>query len=139
MQKLGKEFEKHLDGLRLKAACVKFREKLCTDEIFDTWKSKAMEQKFDFSIEKVFVAESLNAALQIKVNFPAFEFITLQKDVQSLKTLGFRVPLDIINRSHSIGSYCPFAISIIGNVEIYKTTIKTVKSFFFSNRLLFTL
>jgi hypothetical protein len=63
--------------------------------------------------------------LKLKVNFLP-EIITLYKEVRNLKSLGFRVPLAIVNKAHQANQIYPFAISLIESVRTYERTLDKV-------------
>lgn len=63
--------------------------------------------------------------LKLKVNFLP-EIITLYKEVRNLKSLGFRVPLAIVNKAHQANQIYPFAISLIESVRTYERTLNKV-------------
>jgi dynein heavy chain 1 len=72
--------------------------------------------------------------LKLKVNFLP-EIITLYKEVRNLKSLGFRVPLAIVNKAHQANQIYPFAISLIESNRTYERTLDKVSfycSFVFS-------
>lgn len=54
------------------------------------------------------------------------EIITLYKEVRNLKSLGFRVPLAIVNKAHQANQIYPFAISLIESVRTYERTLNKV-------------
>lgn len=66
--------------------------------------------------------------LKLKVNFLP-EIITLYKEVRNLKSLGFRVPLAIVNKAHQANQIYPFAISLIESVRTYERTLDKVGNF----------
>jgi dynein heavy chain 1 len=63
--------------------------------------------------------------LKLKVNFLP-EIITLYKEVRNLKSLGFRVPLAIVNKAHQANQIYPFAISLIESNRTYERTLDKV-------------
>lgn len=63
--------------------------------------------------------------LKLRVNFLP-EIITLYKEVRNLKSLGFRVPLAIVNKAHQANQLYPFAISLIESVRTYERTLDKV-------------
>lgn len=64
--------------------------------------------------------------LKLKVNFLP-EIITLYKEVRNLKSLGFRVPLAIVNKAHQANQIYPFAISLIESNRTYERTLDKVR------------
>lgn len=146
---LGKGWETHIDGQKLKADGDSFRAKLSTAEVFQDWARKVQERNFGIT-GRIFLIESarlvsllsciqiysnLNSflrsritrgsVLKLKVNFLP-EIITLYKEVRNLKSLGFRVPLAIVNKAHQANQIYPFAISLIESVRTYERTLDKV-------------
>uniref|UniRef100_A0A3P8YHI3 Cytoplasmic dynein 1 heavy chain 1 n=1 Tax=Esox lucius TaxID=8010 RepID=A0A3P8YHI3_ESOLU len=128
---LGKGWENHVEGLKLKQDGDSFRAKLNTQEIFDDWARKVQQRNLGVS-GRIFTIESSRARgrtgnmLKLKVNFLP-EIITLSKEVRNLKWLSFRVPLAIVNKAHQANQLYPFAISLIESVRTYERTCEKVE------------
>ncbi|OCT64951.1 cytoplasmic dynein 1 heavy chain 1 isoform X1 [Xenopus laevis] len=128
---LGKGWENHVEGQKLKQDGDSFRMKLNTQEIFDDWARKVQQRNLGVS-GRIFTIESTRArgrtgnVLKLKVNFLP-EIITLSKEVRNLKWLGFRVPLAIVNKAHQANQLYPFAISLIESVRTYERTCEKVE------------
>ncbi|CAH3116472.1 unnamed protein product [Pocillopora meandrina] len=129
---LGKGWENHVEGQKLKADGDSFRQKLNTQELFDDWSRKVQQRNLGVS-GRIFTIESTRArgggrgnVLKLKVNFLP-EIITLSKEVRNLKWLGFRVPLAIVNKAHQANQLYPFAISLIESVRTYERTCEKVE------------
>ncbi|XP_074612492.1 cytoplasmic dynein 1 heavy chain 1-like isoform X2 [Acropora palmata] len=130
---LGKGWENHVEGQRLKADGDSFRQKLNTQELFDEWSKKVQQRNLGVA-GRIFTIESTRArsgggrgtVLKLKVNFLP-EIITLSKEVRNLKWLGFRVPLAIVNKAHQANQLYPFAISLIESVRTYERTCEKVE------------
>ncbi|KAG1662035.1 Dynein heavy chain, cytoplasmic [Nymphon striatum] len=128
---LGKGWENHVEGQKLKADGDSFRLKLNTQEIFDDWSQKVQQRHFGVS-GRIFVIENIRSRsgkgnnLKLKVNFLP-EIITLYKEVRNLKWLGFRVPLAIVNKAHQANQLYPFAISLIESVRTYERICEKVE------------
>ncbi|MEQ2204971.1 Cytoplasmic dynein 1 heavy chain 1, partial [Xenoophorus captivus] len=128
---LGKGWENHVEGLKLKQDGDSFRAKLNTQEIFDDWARKVQQRNLGVS-GRIFTIESTRARgrtgnmLKLKVNFLP-EIITLSKEVRNLKWLSFRVPLAIVNKAHQANQLYPFAISLIESVRTYERTCEKVE------------
>ena len=105
---LGKGWENHVEGQKLKADGDSFRMKLSTQEIFDDWARKVQQRNLGVS-GRIFAIDSQRSKtgkgsqLRLKVNFLP-EIIQLSKEVRNLKSLGFRVPLAIVNKAHQVSS-----------------------------------
>ncbi|XP_066262861.1 dynein heavy chain, cytoplasmic isoform X1 [Euwallacea similis] len=125
---LGKGWENHIDGQKLKADGDSFRLKLNTLEIFEEWSRNVQQRNLGVS-GRIFTIEAIRAkngrgnVLKLKVNFLP-EIITLAKEVRNLKCLGFRVPLAIVNKAHQANQLYPFAISLIENARTYEMTLE---------------
>uniref|UniRef100_A0A1A8G9X4 Cytoplasmic dynein 1 heavy chain 1 n=2 Tax=Nothobranchius TaxID=28779 RepID=A0A1A8G9X4_9TELE len=128
---LGKGWENHVEGLKLKQDGDSFRAKLNTQEIFDDWARKVQQRNLGVS-GRIFTIETTRARgrtgnmLKLKVNFLP-EIITLSKEVRNLKWLSFRVPLAIVNKAHQANQLYPFAISLIESVRTYERTCEKVE------------
>ncbi|XP_078516318.1 cytoplasmic dynein 1 heavy chain 1 [Lissotriton helveticus] len=128
---LGKGWENHVEGQKLKQDGDSFRMKLNTQEIFDDWARKVQQRNLGVS-GRIFAIESTRTrgrtgnVLKLKVNFLP-EIITLSKEVRNLKWLGFRVPLAIVNKAHQANQLYPFAISLIESVRTYERTCEKVE------------
>ncbi|XP_011314571.1 dynein heavy chain, cytoplasmic isoform X1 [Fopius arisanus] len=128
---LGKGWENHIEGQRLKADGDSFRMKLSTQEIFDDWARKVQQRNIGvtgriFTIESVRSRSGRGNVLKLKVNFLP-EIITLSKEVRNLKNLGFRVPLAIVNKAHQANQLYPFAISLIESIRTYERTLEKIE------------
>ncbi|XP_021916207.1 dynein heavy chain, cytoplasmic isoform X8 [Zootermopsis nevadensis] len=128
---LGKGWENHIEGQKLKADGDSFRLKLNTQEIFDDWARKVQQRNLGVT-GRIFAIESQRSrtgrgnVLKLKVNFLP-EIITLSKEVRNLKNLGFRVPLAIVNKAHQANQLYPFAISLIESVRTYERTLEKIE------------
>ncbi|XP_064623935.1 cytoplasmic dynein 1 heavy chain 1-like isoform X3 [Lineus longissimus] len=128
---LGKGWENHVEGQKLKADGDSFRLKLNTQELFDEWSRKVQQRQLGVS-GRIFLIESTRSRagkgniLKLKVNFLP-EIITLSKEVRNLKWLGFRVPLAIVNKAHQANQLYPFAISLIESCRTYERTCEKVE------------
>ena len=106
---LGKGWQDHAEGQKLKEDGDAFRGQLDAKPAFEDWVQRVNQRNFAvsgtiFAIEKSRVetdedSESEARKLRLKINFQQ-EIITLSKEVRNLKWLGFRVPLTIINKAH---------------------------------------
>ena len=82
---LGKGWENHIEGQKLKADGDSFRLKLNTQEIFDDWARKVQQRNLGVT-GRIFAIESQRSrtgrgnVLKLKVNFLP-EIITLSKEV----------------------------------------------------------
>ena len=125
---LGKEWENHVDGQKLKTDASSFRVKLNTQSIFDEWARNVQQRQLNVS-GRIFNVESSRTGkgtvLKLRVNFMP-EIITLAKEVRNLRNLSFRIPLGIVNKAHQANQLYPFAISLIETVKSYETACEKV-------------
>ncbi|KAH7972499.1 hypothetical protein HPB52_012721 [Rhipicephalus sanguineus] len=126
---LGKGWENHVEGQKLKSDADSFRAKLSTQPIFDEW-SRLVQQRQLGVTGRIFAIDNQRSRtgnlLRLKVNFLP-EIITLAKEVRNLKWMGFRVPLAIVNKAHQANQLYPFAISLIESVRTYERTCEKVE------------
>ncbi|KAG7158919.1 Dynein heavy chain, cytoplasmic-like [Homarus americanus] len=128
---LGKGWESHVEGQKLKGDGDSFRLKLNTQDIFDDWARKVQQRNLGvsgriFAIEMHRSKTGKGNECKLKVNFLP-EIITLSKEVRNLKNLGFRVPLAIVNKAHQANQLYPFAISLIESVRTYERTLEKME------------
>ncbi|XP_055310948.1 dynein heavy chain, cytoplasmic isoform X4 [Sitodiplosis mosellana] len=129
---LGKGWESHIEGQKLKADGDSFRAKLQTGEVFQDWARKVQERNFGFNGGRIFAIDSARSrtgrgnVLKLKVNFLP-EIITLYKEVRNLRNLGFRIPLAIVNKAHQANQTYPFAVSLIESVRAYERTLEKIE------------
>ncbi|PIK60017.1 putative cytoplasmic dynein 1 heavy chain 1 [Apostichopus japonicus] len=124
---LGKGWENHVEGQKLKSDGDSFRAKLSTQELFDDWSRKFGVSGPIFSIEAQKARSGARTnVLKLKVNFSP-DIITLSKEVRNLKWLGFRVPLAIVNKAHQANQLYPFAISLIESIRTNERTSEKVE------------
>ena len=125
---LGKGWETHVDGQKLKADGDSFRMKLNTQELFEDWSRKVNQKNLQNS-GKIFLVDNIRASkgsiYTLKVNFSP-EIITLTKEARNMKWLVSRVPLAIVNKAHTARQMYPYAISLIENVSTYKRICERV-------------
>ncbi|KAK3093975.1 hypothetical protein FSP39_022394 [Pinctada imbricata] len=129
---LGKGWENHVEGQKLKADGESFRMKLNTQELFDDWSKKVQGRQLVVT-GKIFSIQSFKSkqmgkgnVLKLCVNFQP-EVITLSKEVRNLRWLSFRVPLAIVNKAHQANQLYPFAISLIESVRTYEKTLEKIE------------
>ncbi|XP_041352869.1 LOW QUALITY PROTEIN: cytoplasmic dynein 1 heavy chain 1-like [Gigantopelta aegis] len=126
---LGKGWENHVEGQKLKNDGDSFRAKLNTQDLFEDWTRKVTNRQLNV-VGMIFEIVSQRQAnkgnvLRLVVNFQR-EIIQLSKEVRNLRWLGFRVPLAIVNKAHQANQLYPFAISLIESVRTYEGTLEKV-------------
>ncbi|XP_059178510.1 cytoplasmic dynein 1 heavy chain 1-like isoform X2 [Physella acuta] len=127
---LGKGWENHVDGQKLKADGDSFKMKLNTQELFDDWTRKVQNKQLTV-VGKIYTITSVRVPnkgniLKLGVNFQR-EIIQLSKEVRNLRWLGFRVPLANVNKAHQANQLYPFAISLMESVQSYDKTLKKIE------------
>ncbi|ESP05087.1 hypothetical protein LOTGIDRAFT_151884 [Lottia gigantea] len=126
---LGKGWESHVEGQKLKNDGDSFRMKLNTQELFDEWTRKVQNRQLNVT-GRIFVIQTMRVLnkgniLKLMTNFQP-EIIQLSKEVRNLRWLGFRVPLVIVNKAHQANQLYPFAISLIESVQTYERTLDKI-------------
>lgn len=136
LRHLGKGWENHVEGQKLKADGDSFRLKLNTQEIFEDWARKVQQRNLGVS-GRIFTIDTQRTriggrgnTLRLRVNFLP-EIITLAKEVRNLKILNFRVPLAIVNKAHQANQLYPFAVSLIESIRTYERTLEKVSTTFY--------
>ncbi|XP_074602445.1 dynein heavy chain, cytoplasmic isoform X2 [Brevipalpus obovatus] len=128
---LGRGWENHVEGQKLKTDADSFRMKLNTQAIFDEW-SRNVQQRQACVSGRIFNIESTRSRfgkgsiLRLRVNFTP-DIITLAKEVRNLKSLGFRVPIAISNKALQVNNMYPFAISLVQSVKSYERACERVE------------
>ncbi|CAG2102482.1 unnamed protein product, partial [Medioppia subpectinata] len=128
---LGKGWENHVEGQKLKSDADSFRMKLNTQGIFDEWTRNVQQRQLNvsgriFNIESFRSKSGKGSVLKLRVNFMP-EIITLAKEVRNLRSLGFRVQLAIVNKAHQANQHYPFAVSLIETVKSYERACEKVE------------
>ena len=99
---LGKGWETHVSGQKLKADGDSFGLKLNTQELFEDWSRKVNQKNLQNS-GRIFIVDNIRASkgtiYTLKVNFSP-EITTLTKEAPNMKWLVSRVPLAIVNKAH---------------------------------------
>ncbi|KAK6191509.1 hypothetical protein SNE40_003176 [Patella caerulea] len=126
---LGKGWESHVEGQKLKNDGDSFRMKLNTQELFDDWTRKVQNRQLNVT-GRIFVINTVRVPnkgniLKLSTNFQP-EIIQLAKEVRNLRWLGFRVPLVIVNKAHQANQLYPFAISLIESVQTYESALEKI-------------
>ena len=128
---LGKGWENHVEGQKLKSDADSFRMKLNTQGIFDEWTRNVQQRQLNvsgriFNIDSFRSKSGKGSVLKLRVNFMP-EIITLAKEVRNLRSLGFRVQLGIVNKAHQANQHYPFAVSLIETVKSYERACEKVE------------
>jgi dynein heavy chain 1 len=120
---LGKGWENHVEGQKLKADGDAFRQKLNTQQLFEEWKKKVESQPaVQGRIFTIGVRKTRSGDLRkLQVNFQS-DVIQLSKEVRNLRWMGFRVPLLLVNKSNQANQLYPHAVSLMESVRTYELT-----------------
>ncbi|CDJ57328.1 hypothetical protein EMWEY_00007760 [Eimeria maxima] len=109
---LGKGWEQHVEGQKLKLDIDFFRAKLNPQEHFDNWLNVVRDQKRLDTGERIFVLQDWGAGrLELAVNFDR-DMLTLFKEVRLLSSLQFRVPYSVKVMADEAKVLYPFAITL---------------------------
>ncbi|XP_018494643.2 dynein heavy chain, cytoplasmic [Galendromus occidentalis] len=126
---LGKGWENHVEGQKLKENAESFRMKLNTQGIFDEWVRTVQDHHVGIA-SKIFLVESQRSRTRsiqrIRVHFST-EVVTLAKESRNLKSMGFRIPLAIANKAHQANQVYPYAISLIESMRTYERTCDKIE------------
>jgi dynein heavy chain 1 len=125
---LGKDWELHSDGERLKKESNDFRQKLDARLVYESWLHDIGQRGLNVSgrIFEITRNRAMNNALQLGVNFDE-QVITLFKEVRSLIWLGFSVPYSISNIAKDAKRVYPFAVSLRETARTYSRTVYKVQ------------
>jgi dynein heavy chain 1 len=119
---LGKGWENHVEGQKLKQDGDSFRQKLNTQQLFDDWKKKVEARQLVVQ-GRIFNIVSqrtrTGTILKLQVNFTP-ETITLAKEVRNFKWLNFRVPFSIVNQANQANQLYPHAVSLMESIRTYE-------------------
>ena len=106
---LGKGWETHVDGQKLKSDGDSFRLKLNTQELFEEWCHKVAQKNIPTS-SRIFQVDNIKTSMgnvyNLKVNFSP-DIISLTKEVRNMKWLVPRVQLNIMNKAHTARQIYP--------------------------------
>uniref|UniRef100_A0A0G4FLJ2 Dynein heavy chain, cytoplasmic n=1 Tax=Chromera velia CCMP2878 TaxID=1169474 RepID=A0A0G4FLJ2_9ALVE len=128
---LGKGWEQHLEGAKLKQDGDAFAKKLNTTALFDQWLKEIKENRhFDasgriFDIQPVRVHSAGEPAYELSVNYDP-QIITLFKEVRNQGFLQNRVPYSVKVTSDEAKLNYPFAMTLQESVRTYMQTAQKV-------------
>jgi dynein heavy chain 1 len=120
---LGKDWEQHMEGRKLKEDGDAFRKKLDTQQIFNSWLNRIADAK-EFEVKGMLLAVeqgqggAARDALNLRVAFDA-QIITLFKEVRNLEWLGFRVPYTVKMMADEAKEKYPLAMSLQATLRTY--------------------
>lgn len=124
---LGKDWDMHPEGKKLKELGDAFAKKLNTEKIVEKWVDDMSNysSSFDFTdrIFDVVVRRGLDGSerLELIVNFDQ-QIINLYKEVRSLNWLGFKRLIAIRIKADDAKTYYPYAISLQEALRTYNST-----------------
>ncbi|KAI0984717.1 hypothetical protein GJ496_002628 [Pomphorhynchus laevis] len=109
---IGKGWENHVDGIKLRTEGEAFLQKLNAQAIFDDWKQKVMQKDIEIS-GVLLVIEGVKTPSgqlnKVRVNF-SHESISLYKEVRNMRAMGFRIPLAIMNKAYEVNRMYPYTV-----------------------------
>jgi dynein heavy chain 1 len=120
---LGKGWQQHVEGRKLKEDGDAFLKKIDTQQIFNSWLNRIADAK-DFEVKGMLLAvdrpsNSARDPLQLHVAFDA-QIITLFKEVRNLEWLGFRVPYTVKMMADEAKEKYPLAMSLQATLRSYR-------------------
>ena len=119
---LGKGWEQHVDGRRLKETGAAFTRKLSTQQMFDQWMS-GIQEAGNFEVTgRLFRIEKEGGKLVMKVNFEP-QIAELFKEVRNLQWLGFRIPYTLKVISDEAKEKYPFATWLNATLRSYRSLL----------------
>ncbi|KAL8439825.1 hypothetical protein Efla_004351 [Eimeria flavescens] len=118
---LGKGWEQHIEGQKLKHDIDSFRARLSPQEHFDGWLNVVRDQKRLDTSDRIFVLRDWGGGrLELLVNFDQ-DILTLFKEVRLLSTLQFRIPYSVKVMADEAKVLYPFAVTL---QEVLRTYVE---------------
>jgi len=118
---LGRGWEQHVEGQKLKQEGDAFSKKMRTVAIFDQWLKDTKDSKsFDVGMRIFDIQQSYNS-YTLLVNYDE-QIITLFKEVRNLQALQFRVPYAVKVTSDEAKQNYPFAMTLQEATRTYMQT-----------------
>ncbi len=91
---LGRGWDQHIEGMKIKQEVDAFAKKLNASAMFDTWMKELKEYRnFDMSRERIFDIQVQQKNYELLINTDPL--MVLFKEVRNLTTLNFRVPYSV--------------------------------------------
>jgi dynein heavy chain 1 len=119
---LGKGWEQHVEGKRLKEAGQAFMRKLNTQQMFDGW-MQSIQNVPSFEITgSIFHVEQRRGELMLRVNFDT-QIVELFKEVRNLQWLGFRIKYTLKTISDEAKEKYPFAMSLTATLKTFNAVM----------------
>lgn len=119
---LGRGWEQHVEGQKLKQEGEAFAKKLRTDAIFEEWIKKGRESRsFDASMRIFDIQPGYNMRYEIMVNFDE-QIITLFKEVRNFVSLHFRLSYAVKVGADEAKLNYPFAMTLREATRTYMQT-----------------
>ncbi|KAL8455832.1 hypothetical protein Emag_000406 [Eimeria magna] len=118
---LGKGWEQHIEGQKLKHDIDSFRARLSPQEHFDGWLNVVRDQKRLDTSDRIFVLRDWGGGrLELLVNFDQ-DILALFKEVRLLSTLQFRIPYSVKVMADEAKVLYPFAVTL---QEVLRTYVE---------------
>eukprot|EP00916_Digyalum_oweni_P025987 GHVL01042788.1.p1 GENE.GHVL01042788.1~~GHVL01042788.1.p1 ORF type:complete len:2866 (+),score=438.01 GHVL01042788.1:781-8598(+) len=122
---LGKGWEQHVEGQKLKQERDAFARKVNSQAIFENW-LKEIKDARNFDVQwRIFEIKHHSGGYELTVNYDE-QIITLFKEVRNLQSLGLRVPYSIKVTSDEAKLNYPFAMTLLEAVRTYMQTCNMV-------------
>ncbi|KAL8271990.1 hypothetical protein Esti_004114 [Eimeria stiedai] len=119
---LGKGWEQHIEGQKLKHDIDSFRARLSPQEHFDGWLNVVRDQKRLDTSDRIFVLRDWGGGrLELLVNFDQ-DILALFKEVRLLSTLQFRIPYSVKVMADEAKVLYPFAVTL---QEVLRTYVES--------------
>ena len=120
---LGKGWEQHVDGRRLKETGTSFLKKLDTQQMFEKWISGIQEAKNFEVTGRLFRVDQVGGRLTLVVNFDP-QIAELFKEIRNLQSQGFRIPYTLKVISDEAREKYPFATWMAATQRTYNLIMK---------------
>ncbi|KAF4674074.1 hypothetical protein FOL47_009753 [Perkinsus chesapeaki] len=115
---LGPNWDKHIDGQRIKEECDYFGKKLDTSKLFDTWVKSARNVSIDWGARVLSVYKANNGELQLKMNFDE-DLLILCQELGYLDSLHYQIPFAVKVKGEEIRKIYPLSVTLRECAETY--------------------
>ena len=123
---LGDTVHQNMEGRKLKEDGERFRARLQTTALFESWIQEVTAHGFDISNKPLLDIQRRGKSLQLRVNFDE-SMATLFKEVRNLQWLGFSIPWDVARLAQKVKRVYPFAVSLSEIIRTYSQLEDHVK------------
>ncbi|PFH31617.1 dynein heavy chain [Besnoitia besnoiti] len=127
---LGRGWEQHVEGQRLRQDIDAFKARLSQNELFDSWLRVVKDEKRLDASDRIFVIRIMGGrGLELDVNFDP-EILALFKEVRLLNTLHFRIPYSVKVMADEAKVLYPFVTTLRVVLRTYTEACNSIE---FSN------